>query len=121
MKQILFVALLMVACVSTASAQLDRPVTRNFATAAGPTAAFDTVQINTVPLTRIMLSIVNHSGTDSLDVFIDRGDTTYATRRIRLGPIGSGKSTYTTPRPIYCKTIMVKGTAAGVKYSLIAQ
>jgi hypothetical protein len=126
MKQIILV-LGVLACVSMlAQAQLDKPITRNYQTAAGPTSAFDSIGVSALatpglpakPLARLVMYTIHHwGGTDTLNVVQSTSDTSATTTRIQVGP----GTTYTTPRAVPLICIKIRGTATGIKYSLVIQ
>lgn len=125
MKRILVIVALL-ACVSVLQAQLDKPITRNYLTAAGPTVPFDSINVSALTspaagnplIARLcMYSVVNWSTADTLTVVQSSSDTTASTVYYKLGP---GVS-FSTPRAVPLICIKLRGSTANVKYSLVIQ
>jgi hypothetical protein len=126
MKRILILIGLL-ACISmVAQAQLDTAITRNYVTALGPTVAYDSINVSTLVTPglphkgiarSVNYTIQNWNTSDTLNVVQISSDTTNVKKFIQLGP-GVG---YHTPYPIPLICLKIRGTAAGVVYSLVIQ
>ena len=117
MKPILFLMVLAFVATGFAQESLDKPITRNLATAPASTTPFSTITITTLNTMTVMFSAENLSTTDTLIIVQNLADTLNYAARIPIRP-GTG---YTSPHPVRIKTMGLRSSGAAILYRLVIQ